>query len=340
MVRARFVMAVLAAVSSLDAVTHAQRMELVWPTPNTAWSERKSPADFIQPTVSGEITSGCFGCVRTNGTQFHEGIDLKPVARDRRGEPVDSVFAVLGGVVRHISPRAGESSYGRYVVLEHPGASPAVYSLYAHLASIAGGLRVGDIVHAGQVLGVMGRSAAGYTIPRERAHLHFELGVMVTREFQSWYNRRKFGSPNEHGLWNGMNLMGFDPLDFLQAYREGKVDTFLQYFGTMKAAVTFRMATRRYPDFPKRYPDLVQRQPEGLVAGWEITVNQTGLPFRWTALSSMEMTGYRNNEVRIVGHDAALVKAVRCKSLVVSHRGAPAPGRDLQTLIQQLVGTD
>lgn len=340
MVRARSVLAVLAAVGLLEAVAWAQRMELAWPTPNPAWTEGKPLEDFIQPTVSGEVLSGCFGCVRTSGAQFHEGIDLKPVKRDRRSEPVDPVFAVLGGVVRHVSTRAGDSSYGRYVVVEHLGASPAVYSLYAHLASVAEGLRVGDQVHTGQTLGVMGRSAGGYTIPRERAHLHFELGVMVTREFQSWYNLRKFGSPNEHGLWNGMNLMGFDPLDFLEAYRARKVNTFLEYLVAMKPAVTFRIATHRFPDFPKRYPELVVRQPEGLVAGWEVTVNHTGLPFRWKALSSMEMVGYRNNEVRIVEHDAAVTKATRCKSLVVSNRGVPAPGRDLQTLIQQLFGVN
>ncbi|MBP8255987.1 MAG: M23 family metallopeptidase [Opitutaceae bacterium] len=318
----------------------SSRMELVWPTPNTAWAEGRSMYSFIQPTSSGELHSGCFGCVRTGGGQFHEGIDLKPLKRDRRGEPEDSVFAVLPGVVRHVNSRAGESSYGRYVVIEHPGATPAVYSLYAHLARVADGLKAGDAVSAGQTLGLMGRSAGGYVIPRERAHLHFEFGLMVTREFQNWYDRRKFGSRNEHGLWNGMNLMGFDPLEFFQEHRDGKVDTFLQYLQGMKPAVIFRIATHRYPDFPRRYPELVVKQPEGLVAGWEITTNSTGLPFRWRALGPMEVSGYRNNELRILEHDAGLAKTARCKSLIVSHRGRPAPGRDLQALVQQLFGTD
>lgn len=336
----RRMLAVLATMGVGWETLCAERMQLVWPTPNSAWSDGRTIEDFIQPTSSGEASSGCFGCVRTGGAQFHEGIDLKPLKRDRSGEPADAVSAVLGGVVRHVNSRAADSSYGRYVVIEHLGATPAVYSLYAHLARIADGLKAGDAVVAGQALGVMGRSAGGYTIPRERAHLHFEFGLMVTRGFQAWYDRRKFGSRNEHGLWNGMNLMGFDALDFFNEHRAGKVDTFLRYLQASRPAVTFRIATHRYPDFARRYPDLVVRQPEGLVAGWEITTDSTGLPFRWRALSPMEVSGYRGNEVRIIEHDAALAKVHRCKSLVVSQRGRPAPGRDLLTLVQQLFGVD
>jgi len=316
----------------------SQRLEFAWPTPSTAWLEGKSIEAYIQPTASGETTSGCFGCVRSGGTQFHEGIDLKPVKRDRRGEPADSVFAVLPGIVRHISTRSGDSSYGRYIVLEHPEATPAVYSLYAHLASVAVGLKRGDPVERGQTIALMGRSAGGYTIPRERAHLHFEFGVMVTREFQSWYTNRKFGSPNDHGLWNGMNLMGIDALAFFDAFRSKRVDNFAPYFAEMEAAVRIRIATRRIPDFTQRYPSLVSRQTEELVAGWEISLNSTGLPFRWTPLTATDVMGYRPDEVRVIDYNASGTKALRCKSLVAVTRENAEVGRDVQTVLQQLFG--
>lgn len=117
--------------------------------------------------------------------------------------------------MRHVSRVAGKSSYGRYVVLEHPGVTPAVYTLYAHLGSVTSGLSVGQTSNKEQVLGIMGRSASGYAIPKDRAHLHFEIGLMLSRSFQLWYVGRKFGSPNDHGLWNGMNLVGMDPLVFI-----------------------------------------------------------------------------------------------------------------------------
>ncbi|MES1168038.1 MAG: M23 family peptidase, partial [Oleiharenicola lentus] len=106
-------------------------MEISWPTPNPAWEKGRGYESWVQPTVSGDPQSGLFGSVRSNGAQFHEGLDIKPISRDARGEPRDQVTAAMDGVVRNISARAGESSYGRYIVLEHPGAVPAVYTLYA-----------------------------------------------------------------------------------------------------------------------------------------------------------------------------------------------------------------
>src|SRR5215216_1435014 len=76
------------------------RIEIAWPTPNRAWSEGKPARDFLQHAGSGEPESGGFGGVRSAGIQFHEGIDIRPVARDRRGEPTDEVYAAMTGVVR------------------------------------------------------------------------------------------------------------------------------------------------------------------------------------------------------------------------------------------------
>jgi len=58
---------------------------------------------------------------------------------------------------------------------------------------------------------------------------------MVTREFQSWYERRGFGSPNEHGFGTGILLMGFDPLDFLGQWTRPQGGRLQEYFAQMKA---------------------------------------------------------------------------------------------------------
>jgi murein DD-endopeptidase MepM/ murein hydrolase activator NlpD len=238
----------------------AERIEFTWPTPNPAWADGKPPASFLQHAGSGDPASGGFGGVRSGGTHFHEGIDIVPHARDRRGEPLDDIFAAMAGVVRHINSSAGDSGYGRYIVLEHPEMAPGVYTLYAHLARIAPGLRVGERVARGQVIGTMGHSSGGYSIPKERSHLHFEIGLMMTRDFQAWYGRRQFGSANEQGLWNGMNLMGIDPLDFLAQWRSGRVTTFQEYFSRLEPVVTLRIATLRTPDFIQRYPALLTKE--------------------------------------------------------------------------------
>src|SRR4051812_42769261 len=78
----------------------ADGLQLVWPTPNTAWADGKPPAQWLQHAGAGDPESGGFGSVRSAGSQFHEGIDIKAVTRDRRGEPLDDVFAAMAGVIR------------------------------------------------------------------------------------------------------------------------------------------------------------------------------------------------------------------------------------------------
>jgi len=318
----------------------AQRVEIGWPTPSTAYLEGKPTETFIQPTASGVPESGLFGCVRSSGAQFHEGIDIKPVKRNRQGEAVDPIFAVLPGVVRHISRQPGNSSYGRYIVIEHTEQSPSVFTLYAHLASVAEGLSVGAKVERDQVIAVMGRSASGYAIPKDRAHLHFEIGLWLTRDFQGWYNWKKFGSRNEHGFWNGMNLAGIDPLDFYDKLRARRVENFQQYFAQLNPAVKVRISTRKIPDFIERYPALLAKPlpTDTLVAGWEVTFNEMGVPFAWTPLTSMELLGFATNEIRVIEADEALLKRHRCRSLVFTKRGKPAIGKDLETVLQLLFG--
>jgi murein DD-endopeptidase MepM/ murein hydrolase activator NlpD len=318
-------------VSSLRAGT---RLELVWPTPNPAWARRAPLGEILQQAGSGDPESGGFGSVRNGGHRFHEGLDIKCLKRDRRGEPADPVFAAMDGVVRHVSSHPGDSNYGRYVVLEHPGATPQVYTLYAHLASIAPGLKVGDRVGRGQTLGIMGHSTGATPIPRERAHLHFEIGVMMTRDFQRWYDGRKFGSRNEHGIWNGMNLMGIDPLDFYNRWRAREVDDVIDYLRQQPPAVRLRIAISRTPDFVSRYPALLTKPLPATIGGWEVACTWTGLPYAWTPLTPLEALGLTPNRPKLIAVDSAIERRERSKTLAVRRRGDWVPGHDLETMLQ------
>lgn len=312
------------------------RLELTWPTPNRAWAEGKPIAYYLQQAGSGNPASGGFGGVRDGGRRFHEGIDIKCVKRDRRGEPLDDVFAAMDGVVGHINANPGDSNYGRYIVLEHPEQTPAVYTLYAHLARIAPGLRVGERVARGQVLGLMGHSSDS-PIPRDRAHLHFEVGLMTTRNFQRWYDRQRFGSHNYQGIWNGYNLIGFDPLMLFNGWRAGRIHSMLDVFRQMTPAVRIRISTTQFPDFVSRYPSLLTKRPGfGPVAGWEISCNWTGLPFAWTPLDAAQVAGLPIDRPEIIYVDRALVREERSKSIAVLRRGHWYPGRDLEEILQQI----
>ena len=316
----------------------AQQLELNWPTPNKAWSEGKTISAYLQDAGTSDPASGGFGGVRTSGKQFHEGMDLKALHRDRRGEATDPVFAAMDGVVRHVNGIAGNSSYGRYIVLEHPTLKPAVYTLYAHLAKIAPGINAGASVRRGQTLGVMGRSAGGYSIPKQRAHLHFEIGVLLTRGFQRWYDWKDFGSQNGQGIYNGMNLMGVDPLDFFNRHRERRIISVQDYFDQMRPAVKLRIATKQIPDYVQRYPTLVAHHLPILIAGWEIEINWTGLPYRWVALDATAVKGMQPNEVKIIYVDSIAASREKSKRLVATRQGKQVPDRDLETVLQLLFG--
>ncbi len=314
----------------------AQRLNFVWPAPDTPLPPGRSAHAILQHAGSGDPASGAFGGVRSGGAQFHEGVDIKPRNRDRAGNPTDQAVAALDGVVRHVSTVAGNSAYGRYVVLEHPEVTPAVYTLYAHLGRVAGGLRIGERISAGQPLGTIGYSAGGYVIPKDRAHLHFEIGLMVTRDFQRWYDARKFGSRNQHTIWNGMNLMGIDALDFYTQWRTGRVSGFEQYFRGMEPAVTLRLSTRRVPDFVTRYPALLTKPLPDVVGGWEIQFNWTGLPFAWTPLTPMEAIGMTPDRPVLARVDETIVRRERSRTLAVKRKGSWVIGSDLKTVLQQL----
>jgi murein DD-endopeptidase MepM/ murein hydrolase activator NlpD len=290
-----------------------------WPTPNSAFVEGKALSAYIQPTTSGLIKSGLFGCVRNGGARFHEGIDLYPIARDAAGEARDSIFCVLPGRVVHVSTIAGHSSYGRYVVVEHQQASLQFYSLYAHLARVAPGVKVGLNVAAGSILGVMGRSAAGYRIPKSYAHLHFELVLKLSDQFQTWYDRQKFGSSNRHGIWNGMNLVGVDPLEFFQQCYRGSLHDFKSYLEHKKVAARIRVITPQIPDFVRNHPALVTAPYQGRkLFAWDIGFSQYGVPLVWTPrFESCELIG-RKGDVSVIAYSASTVGVQSCRQVVKS----------------------
>ena len=91
--------AILARVIALAAGVFGARagepaFKLVWPTPSTAWAEGRPPSEWLQHAGSGDPATGGFGGVRSGGTRFHEGIDIRPVGRAKNGEATDSVVEI------------------------------------------------------------------------------------------------------------------------------------------------------------------------------------------------------------------------------------------------------
>ncbi len=301
--------------------------EVVWPTTLDLGAVR-SAQDYLQPTVSGRLESATFGMVREEGQRFHEGVDIRPGRRDAAGEPLDLVRAAMDGQVAYVNPHVN-GPYGRYVVLMHPGAELPVYSLYAHLASVEPTVRLGAFVRRGLTLGRMGRSSAGVTpITPDRAHLHFEVGLLLSTGFNAWYaaqpDNRK--SPNQHGLFNGQNLIGMDPLPLLS---QRSVDV-LALLRRQPTALTVVLRAAKTPDFVARYPALA-RGERAKAAGWYVEFSWQGMPLRWTALEA------GNPRLPAQGWQIAEVDVTQ-RPLLIRRKLLAADGRQPGELLAQNVG--
>lgn len=224
---------------------------LVFPTDQNALLAPPS-TDVFQPTAAGKLESALYGSARTGSGGspiFHEGIDIAPLRRDRQGRPLDNVYAVAPGTVAHVNPVAGNSTYGIYVVLTHDDPMGAVYTLYSHLASAT--VKPGAPVLPGTLIGRMGNTAT-YAIPFSRAHLHFEVGVILNARFSHWYDAQKL-TPS-HGRYHGWNLIGLDPLAFLALQRANPSLTFDTFLDATPAAFEWVIRASRLPDYFRRYP--------------------------------------------------------------------------------------
>lgn len=290
---------------------------LFWPTPNPAFTQNKPLEDFVQPASSGKIQSGLFGCVRNDGARFHEGLDLKPINRDRYREATDPIYAFMAGKVAFINAIPGNSNYGRYIVIEHLEATPPLYSLYAHLASIDSQIKQGLWVDGKTVLGKMGRSA-NHPIPQTRAHLHFEVGFRLSDDFSSWWRSQYSKKQNRFGNYHGWNLISVDPLDLFRKWRSGSVQSLQDYIEQLPTAYTLRVRTSKIPFFIKQYPSLLsQKIPYETIQGWEIDYTSYGLPKQWTPLQKDDILFLKTpGEVTVVYYDAVLDSKSACRSMI------------------------
>jgi murein DD-endopeptidase MepM/ murein hydrolase activator NlpD len=253
------------------------------PTANHALFEPGGEERFFVGTVGKSWTSGMFGCVRTEGWQMHEGLDIRCLQRDKRGEPVDPVLAAADGTVAYINTRPSLSNYGNYVVLRHEIEGIEIHTLYAHLREVRAGLAPGQTVKAGEAIAVMGRTSnTKEGISRERAHVHFEIDFVLSDRFPQWFRKTNPTQRNDHGAWNGQNLLGLDPRLLLLAQQKQGAKFSLVEFIRAETELCRVLVSGAQLAWARRHPMLIKPNPvaekEG-IAGYELALNFNGLPF-------------------------------------------------------------
>src|ERR1043166_1883471 len=165
--RAAVIMALIGTLPCADMAQNAS-IKISLPTDNDALFSGDGPAfyQYNERDYKGQKSTpwegGQYGFVRDpieSGasfvfTRFHEGIDIRCLQRDARGEPLDEVRAIANGRVVHTNLVPGYSNYGKYVVIEHQWGGSSYYSLYGHLRAIS--VQTGTDVNRGQPIGTMG----------------------------------------------------------------------------------------------------------------------------------------------------------------------------------------
>ncbi|MCC6232957.1 MAG: M23 family metallopeptidase [Verrucomicrobiales bacterium] len=288
------------------------------PTDNRGLLEGGGEARFFAPTPGRSWEAGQFGCVRSEGWKMHEGIDILATRKDRRGEPLDEARAAADGEVAYISRKAGLSNYGVYCVVRHRIEGLEVLTLYAHLREVRSDLRPGSRVRAGERLGIMGRTTNTRSpITRDRAHLHLEIDLLVNDRFSSWLHAREPKTRDDHGAWNGRNLLGLDPAEIYRAQqRQGDKFSLLTHIRTQNEMCKVLVADTKFP-WIRRYPMLIRRNPvaerEGIVA-YEASLNYNGLPFSLTPRARSEISG--SVSTRLLSVNAEEYRRHPCRKLV------------------------
>jgi murein DD-endopeptidase MepM/ murein hydrolase activator NlpD len=280
------------------------------PTANHALFEKDGEERFFVGTVGKPWTTGTFGCVRSDGHQFHEGLDIRCLQRDKHGEATDPVLATADGTVVYFNKRPGLSNYGNYIVLRHQIEGLEIYSLYAHLSEIRDGLRIGQTVKAGEPVAVMGRTANTHEgISKDRAHVHFELNLLLNDRYATWHKQALPGQRNDHGEWNGQNLLGLDPRAILLAQKsQGSKFSLVRF---VQAQPELCRVLVRKTSFPwlKRYSALIRGNPvatkEG-ITGYELRLDFNGIPIELIPRAASETKGkatYQLLSVNQAEHD-------------------------------------
>jgi len=148
---------------------------------------------FVMPVKGKYGITSPFGWrkdpVTKKNTRHHNGADI---VTGRKDEPV---LAVMNGrIVKAQKSTAKSGGFGYYVVVRHFIDGKFYTSLYAHMKANSFKVRVGQLVKAGDQLGIMGTT--GYSTG---VHLHLEI----------WKGRT-------HG-WSADGKGFVEPISFLEA---------------------------------------------------------------------------------------------------------------------------
>lgn len=279
---------------AMSALSRAQQssagLDLRLPTANNALYTGNGEEfyQFVDRNVGGVKTTpwegGQYGFVRDPVetsiglvyTRFHEGMDIKPMQRDAQGMPLDPVCAIADGTIAYANDVPAYSNYGRYVVIDHKWSGCHYYSLYAHLNLIT--VHAGQHIEKGGQIGIMGFTGTG--IDQRRAHVHFEINLMLSSSFDAWHGTFYPADINHHGNYNGINLAGFNVAKFYLALKKNPSLTVPEFLSHEEVYYRVIVPDSPHFDLVHFYPWMLAGKPAGHPPSWEVSFTQSGVPLK------------------------------------------------------------
>lgn len=163
-------------------------------------------------------------------THKHKGVDI-------RAKSGSELYAIYDGVVVKSDNTTSPNGFGGLIVIKHDTPVGEIYSTYGHVK--ARYASVGDVVEAGDVIGLSGGDASdpdrGNSLG---AHLHFELGrSLLGSQFNPAPFLRTSQKIDEGGLnafqrlWKGLEIGDYSTRDVDDYLKSNKVSkSLLQRF--------------------------------------------------------------------------------------------------------------
>lgn len=124
---------------------------------------------YSRPVVAGGKVMGRYG-VQRSPTHVHRGVDISA----SRGAEIRSM---ANGVVIGLYPDCERKGYGNSMLVQH---DDGMVSFFAHMNDFRPGLREGDRIKRGELLGRVGNTNCGLERSRPMAtHVHLEVHTEV-----------------------------------------------------------------------------------------------------------------------------------------------------------------
>jgi hypothetical protein len=104
--------------------------------------------------------------------------------------------------------------------------------------------------------------------------------LMLSHQFEAWYNASIKNDPNHNGIYNGINLTGLDIARLYLALRKNPSLTIPQFLQDEEMFYKVTVPKSSHFELVKNYPWMLQAITGVKTSSWEVSFARSGLPLK------------------------------------------------------------